>query len=867
MARNLPTGTVTFLFTDIEGSTRLLRELGDRYATLLADHHRILRSVVRESGGEEVDSQGEGMFLAFARARDAVRAAVACQRAIATHAWPEGKGVRIRMGLHTGEPERSEAGYVGIDVHRAARICTAGHGGQVLLSQSTRELVGDDLPEGVTLRDLGAHELRDLAHPEHLFQVVAAGLPAEFPPLRSLDARPNNLPRQLTSFVGRERELAEVDKLLEQTSLLTLTGVGGCGKTRLALEVAAAQLERLEHGVWLVELAPLADPEGVTRAVAAALGIREVTGRPILETLCDQLAPQQLLLCLDNCEHVLGACASLVDALLRACPRLRVLATSREGLGIGGELIFAVPSLTRPEAERLFVERARFSRPGFAVTPEDAAAVAQICERLDGIPLALELAAARVRVLSVAELAEKLSDRFRLLTGGSRTALPRHRTLLAAIDWSYELLSEPERATLRSASVFAGGFSLAAAESVCSREGIAPDEVLALLTRLVEKSLVNATQSEGETRYSLLETVRQFALDKLAESGDAAAVRGSHLDWYLRLAEAAELRFHSKDQLVWFARLEREHDNLRAALDWSLGLESAEPALRLVSALQYFWFVPGHWSEGMEWVEKALARRAEASERLQANLDRTAGFLLSNLTRDSERGQRLLRSAFDVYERLGDKPGMRASSGFLAMYDPEPIGERAKSMFEKSLALGRELGDQVHVARVLTNLARIAHTRGDREHAGRLVEESLGVARATGDKWVLALVVQFMATTAVGAADYDRAAALAGETLHLAMEVGHRTFIISGLARFAEIASARGEEERAARLLGAIEPLAKALGENPRLEGEKAHPRARERSRGALGDAKFTAALAEGRALTREQAVAYALERAPAADD
>jgi non-specific serine/threonine protein kinase len=428
------------------------------------------------------------------------------------------------------------------------------------------------------------------------------------------------------------------------------------------------------------------------------------------------------------------------------------------------------------------------------------------------------------------------------------------------------LLSDQEQAVLRSASVFAGGFSLEAAEAICSRDGIPPGEVLPLLTRLVQKSLVGVTATEGETRYGLLETVRQFAREKLLDSGEGAAVRTSHLEWYLRLAEAAEPMLPTKDQLIWFARLTREHDNLRAALDWSLGLENAAPALRLPAALQYFWFVPGYWSEGMERVEKALARRAEGSESVQANIDRTAGFLLGYLGSDPKRAERLLRRALELYERLGDKAGMRATTAFLGMHDSEPLGERAKSLFEKSLALAREMGEPVHVARPLVNLARIAYGRGERERATLLIEESVGVARATGDRWVLALALNFMSRIAVDAADYDRAAALAGEMLRLATEVRHKTFIISGLASFAEIASARDESERAARLLGAIARLEEGLGGRARVEAIR-EPGAPRRSRDALGEAAFNAALAAGRALSLDDAVAYALERAPATDD
>ncbi len=869
MSRDLPTGTVTFLFTDIEGSTRLLRDLCERYAQLLADQQEILRKLVREGGGEEVDSQGEGMFIVFRRAHDAVSTAVACQRAMAAHAWPDGRSVRIRMGIHTGEPARTETGYVGIDVHRAARICAAGHGGQILLSPTTRELLADDLPQGITVRDMGMHGLKDLAQPEHLFQLLVPELPSEFPPLRTLDTQPNNLPRQLTSFVGRERELAEIERVFADAPLLTLTGVGGSGKTRLALQAAAAMLGRFRDGVWVVELASLSDPGLVTQAVATSLGIREVKGRTLLDSLRDYLATKQLLLYLDNCEHLLGACAELADALLRASPGLRVLATSREGLGIGGERIYSVPSLLGSDAARLFVERARFHRPQFEPTPGDVAVVTQICERLDGIPLAIELAAARVRALSVAELAAKLGDRFRILTGGSRTALPRHQTLRAAIDWSYELLSERERSVLRSASVFAGGFSLDAAEAACSGPHIAADDVLALLARLVDKSLLNATDTDGDTRYRMLETVREFAREKLVESGDEAAVRARHLEFFLRLAEAAEPQLETKDQLEWLERLERERDNIRAALDWSIGLEPAEPALRLTSALRLFWHVRGPWSEAMERFERALRRADAAGPAIQAKVKMGTAYIGDQLGQDRGRARRLCGEALELYRQVGDKWGTARVLLYLGMIRPEHEGsERAESQFEEALALARETGDQVHASRVLANLAGLALARGEGARAAMLMRESLVAARASGDRWVLTNALSFMSIGERLAHNYASARAFSEECLTLAVELGHKMFIGGSLLGLAEVASAQGDSDRAAHLLGAAERVVDLMGGPGAGVGVRpdASP-ACATARAALGEGAFQSALAAGRGLTLEQAVAYALTREPGYHD
>jgi predicted ATPase/class 3 adenylate cyclase len=573
---SLPTGTVTFRFTDIEGSTRLLQRLGERYAEALATHHGLLRTAIQEGQGQVVDTQGDAVSAAFPRARNALLAAIAAQRAVQAHPWPDETAPKVRIGLHTGEPVTAETGYVGMDVHRAARIAAAGHGGQILVSDVTHGVVARDLPEGVGLRDLGEHRLRDLANPLRLFQVVASDLPTDFPPLRSLDTNRHNLPIQLTSFIGRTREIAEVKRLLCTARLVTLTGAGGAGKTRLALQAVADMVESYRDGVWLAEFAPIADPALVPKTVASALNVPEQPGRDLTETLVDALRLKAPLLLLDNCEHLLAACRDLAAALLRKCPQVRILATSREGLGVPGETVWRVPSLSVPEdirhipgptelvgydAVRLFVDRAVTTTPGFTVTSKNALAVAQVCRRLDGIPLAIELAAARVKVLAVEQIAARLDDRFRLLTGGSKTVLPRQQTLGAAIDWSYHLLSETERLLLGRLSVFAGGWPLDAAEGVCAGGNVEATDILDLLTSLVDKSLVLAETQCGEARYRLLETVRQYARDRLAEAGEEADVRTRHRAWYVALAERAEKEPRGPRQRIW-----REHENLRAAL-------------------------------------------------------------------------------------------------------------------------------------------------------------------------------------------------------------------------------------------------------------------------------------------------------------
>src|SRR5262245_42819181 len=610
---SLPTGTVTFLFTDIEGSTQLWEQHPDAMRLALARHDACLNAAIESNGGHVFKTVGDAFCAAFATAPDALDAALAAQQtlralqpsAVATAA---GLALKVRIALHTGAAEARGGDYFGPALNRIARLLAIGHGGQVLLSQTTADPVHEELPPHASLRPLGSHRLRDLQRPEQVYQLLHPELPADFPPLKSLDALPNNLPRQLTRFIGREQAIVEVKRLLASSALLTLTGSGGCGKSRLALQVGADLLEEYADSVWLVELAALSDPERVPQTVATALGVRELPGRPLIQTLIDSLCPKQLLLLLDNCEHLLSACTQLTERLLQACPQVRVLASSREALGLLGEQSYRVPSLSLPdprqlppwerlpefEAVQLFTDRAVLSQASFAVTEANAAAVVAVCRRLDGIPLAIELAAARVKALPVEKLNERLDDMFRLLTGGSRTALPRQQTLRALIDWSYDLLSPPERALLRRLSVFAGGWTLEAAEAVCVGDGIEGWEVLDLLTSLVEKSLVLYEEGEGEGRYRLLETVRQYARDRLLEAGESEAAREQHCDWFLALAEEAEPQLWR--EVAWVERLEREHDNLRTALEWCAA-SSPETGLRLAGALHWFWHIRGHFTE------------------------------------------------------------------------------------------------------------------------------------------------------------------------------------------------------------------------------------------------------------------------------
>jgi len=877
---SLPTGSVTFLCADIEGFTRLPQQLGDRYADVLTDHRRLLRTAIHNLGGREVNTQGDACFFAFPRARDALSAAVAALRAIHRYPRAAGSTLRVRMGLHTGEPLSAGADYTGLDVRRAARICAAGNGGQILLSQTVRDLVGDDVPKDVSLRDLGQHRLKDLALPQHLFQVVHPHLPSEFPPLRTLDVLPHNLPIQLTSFIGREREIAQVKGFLSTTRLFTLTGAGGAGKSRLAFQVAAEALEDFADGVWIVELASLADPALVPQAIASVLSVPEQPGRPLKDTLADALRHKALLLVLDNCEHLQPACALLVDVLLRRCPQLRILATSRAALGVPGETLWRIPSLSLPdhgrvpslvdlqqyEAVRLFVERARAGQPTFALTPDSAPAVGEVCQRLDGIPLAIELAAARTRVLAVEQIAARLDDRFRLLTGGS-APLPRHQALLATMDWSYGLLAEQERILLRRLSVFAGGWTLEAAEAVCAGEGVEERDILDLLTQLVDKSLVVMETQRSEARYRLLETVRQYGRDRLQEVGEAASVRRRHQNWYLQLAERADTRVRGPEENVWLKRVEVEHDNLRAALELSKAEEDgAETELRLARALEWFWYLLGHWSEGRARLENAIARRKDASpSNLPKVLVGTAR--LAYRQGDLGRTKALCEQGLTLCRKLGDKSGTAQFliwSAIVAI--AEARHEEAAPLLEESLALCREIGDRWWAVEALAILGTLATLQGDYERASTFHTESLAVSRETGNTNNMTYALRSLGVLAVRQGDWGRAATYYKECLTLSRSVRTPGVIAECLEGTARAASLRAAYDQAARLFGAADALFQVLGGHlPLWADESEHDRYVASTRAALGEAAFAGAWRDGRAMTLEQAVEYALASAEAA--
>jgi predicted ATPase len=840
----------------------------------LAAHDAIARTAVESHRGTVVKMIGDGMHAVFADPLDAVCATIDLQRSLAKADVTAGLTLRVRCGVHIGAVERRDDDYFGAPVNRAARIMSAAHGGQVLVSRAVADAVRAMLPSPVALRDLGTVRLKDLATPEHVYQLVHPELRSEFPALRSLEAVPNNLPQQSTSFIGRTGEMLELARLLARSRLLTLTGSGGCGKTRLALQVAADALEQYPDGVWLVELAALTEPGLVAQATATTLGLKEEAGKALSQTVAAHLADKCTLIVLDNCEHLLEASAALVDTLLRYCPGVRVVVTSREALGVAGEQSFRVPSLSVPEpgcaatadglasfeAIQLFVDRATLARQDFALTDANAAAVASISSRLDGIPLAIELAAARMRALSVSEIDVKLSERFRLLTGGSRTALPRQQTLRSLIDWSYDLLNEQARRMLQRVSVFASGWTLEAAEAICAGEGIGTGDVLDLVTSLVEKSLAALDTRAGGSRYRLVETVRQYAREKLLDSAGGEPVRCRHRDYYLALAETSESALIGPDQYAWLRRLEDEHDNLRAALEWSLAA-GGDSALRLCGALQRFWIMHGHHFEGRQWCARALRDMpADAPPRALAKVRNCAG-LLAYHHGDYDEAWASLESALSLWRGVGDRRGMAVSLNNLGMValDREDL-DGARSMHEQSLAIARELGNRNGVARSLGNLGMVKCAQHDYASARLLFEECRTIMRELGDRDGLATALHSLGAVAYELGDFAAATAHYVESLSILWELGHRVRIVYSLEELASVAAALGNPAQAARLWGAGERLREEIGAPAPNDAEHAERVAA--ARAALADERsFRQAWTAGRALTLEQAIDEATTR------
>ncbi len=830
---DLPTGTVTMLFTDIEGSTRLLQQVGEYYAEVVATYRQLLRAIFHHWHGHELDTQGDAFFLVFARATDAISAAVEMQCTLATHAWPKGVNVRVRIGLHTGEPRLSTEGYIGLDVHHAARIMSAGHGGQVLFSAATQELVKRDLPDGVSLRDLGEYRLKDLQYPSRLFQLVIADLPADFPPLKTLDSHPNNLPIQPTALIGREKEMTAIERLLrrEDVRLVTLTGPGGIGKTRLGLQVAAELSDRFPDGVFFVNLAPLSDPALVIPTIAQTLDVQEITTQSLLDLLKTYLREKHLLLLLDNFEQVAYAAPQVAD-LLATCPKLKLMVTSRAVLHVRGEQEFAVPPLSLPdpkhlpdlvvlpqyEAVALFIVRAQAVKPEFQVTNANAAAVAEICVRLDGLPLAIELAVARIKLLPPQALLARLSNRLAVLTSGARDVPARQQTLRDTIEWSYHLLDIQQQRLFRLLSVFVGGCTLQAIESVYAALNDGAGQVLEGVASLVDKSLLQQTEQETEEpRLLMLETIREYGLEALAANGEMEGGRRAHAAYYLALAEEAEPELEGPQQVIWLERLEREYDNLRAAMQWLLEQERAgqrkEMALRLGAALRQFWMVRGPYSEGRNVLERALATSEGVAAFARANALNAAGSL-ALAQADIDRAKVRCEESLVLFKELGDKRGIAYSLYCLGWVAGEQGNlSTARSLIEEALVLFREAGVRERVAWSLRTLGELDNWKGEYTRACALCEESLALFRKLGNKLGMAASLFSLALIFfVSQGDPARARSLLEEVLTLSRELGDKETIASSLIFSGELALSEGDASVARSLAEEALALFRQLG-------------------------------------------------------
>jgi predicted ATPase len=810
--RDLPSGTVTFLFTDVEGSTGLLHELGaEGYSAVLLEHRLILRETLARHGGVEVDTQGDAFFIAFPTASGAVDAACEAQEALRSGS------IHVRMGIHTGSPHLSEEGYVGPDVHKGARIAAVGHGGQVLLSKETHDLVHVDAT------DLGEHRLKDFAEAVSIFQLGAK----HFPPLKTISN--TNLPRPASSFVGRDREVEQVVALLQNSArLLTLTGPGGSGKTRLAIEAAATLVPQFKAGVFWVGLAPLRDAALVTDAIAQTLGAND--------GLAKQIGERQLLLLLDNLEQVVESAPELA-ALVEACPNLKLLVTSRELLRVKGEVEYAVLPLAEPDAVELFCARAR-------TEPDDT--VCELCEALDNLPLALELAAARASVLSPTQMLERLSKRLDLFKGG-RDADPRQQTLRATIAWSHELLSYEEQQLFARLAVFAGGCTLEAAEEVLEAQ-------LDSLQSLVDKSLLRHTAE----RFWMLETIREYAAEQLEDSGEANGRRRRHAEWFLALAEDAYPHLRGSPT-EWINRLEREHDNLRAALDWLEASCETQLALQLAGALYRFWYLRGHFAEGRPRLERLLDVDANRTAARARALNGAA--VMAGSTGDPVTDRLRSEEALALHRELGDAWGIAYSVFSLGMAATEEADwTSARPYFEESLARFRELGEEHYALLAADGVAWISGELGDLERRRAGHEDVLRQARAQHNWAIAASELDQLAQIARDEGRIDDSLSMLAESLRIKSDLEMPGLIVESLARYAEtLAVVAGRAETAAQLLAAAEALREEIGGSHSWVIE-VNEKTLTQLRTQLDDATLEEAREHGRRLTVDEAVAFALE-------
>ncbi|HEX5014536.1 MAG TPA: adenylate/guanylate cyclase domain-containing protein [Candidatus Limnocylindrales bacterium] len=893
-----PAGTVTFLFTDIEGSTRLAQSLPiEAWTAILARHREIVRAAIRGVEGHEEKTEGDGIFAVFPTADGGVRAAVEAQRGLAAEAWPDGVELRVRMGLHTGAGTLDGDGeYIGADVHRAARISSAANGGQVLLSETSSDLVAGGLPAGVALRSLGQHRLKDL-RPERICQLTIEGLRADFPPIRSLDSRPNNLPTQLTTFVGREAELKEAAELLATTRLLTLTGPGGTGKTRLSLQLAASVAHDFDDGTWFVALEPIRDPALVASRISTTFGLAETPSMSPRDQLAEWLAERKVLLVLDNFEQVIGA-APLVADLLRSAPKLTIIATSRAALRVSGEQEYPVPGLPVPrdilalsdleklnltsderaplaadavtqyEAVRLFIARALAVRPDFQVTNENAPAVAAICARLHGMPLAIELAAARVKLLTPEAILARLEKQLGVLAAGSRDVPERQQTLRGAIAWSYDLLDDGQRRLLWRLAAFVGGCELDAAEEVCGPSGEIGIDVLDGVMALADQSLVRTEEIDDRTRFRQLDTIHEFAAEHLAASGEEPEIERRHRSFYLALVETAAPLLSGIDQRRWLGTLERDHDNIRAALDHAVAAGDADAAIRIGFAMWRYWQKRGHLIEAKRRLDEIAAQPWSRSDRvLRARLMEALGGV-GWWTGDRETLVRAYTEALEIWREIGDKRELAnalynhsfAYAVTITEVDPDEE-RRGREEVDEALRIYREIGDERGEANVLWGIGNYEYFRGGADKGVPWFEEALAIFRRVGDRTMEAWALHMTGSSRVRVGNTDQGEREIKEALQLFHASGDVAGITLALDDLASVAVAKNELPRAARLWGAARALSSAGGILlADMVDEQYEIYARPHPRNVTDPADFERYQREGRLMSVDEAVAYALD-------
>ncbi|HET7727487.1 MAG TPA: adenylate/guanylate cyclase domain-containing protein [Candidatus Limnocylindrales bacterium] len=879
VTRGEPT-RLTFLFTDIEGSTRLWEHHPAEMPDALAQHVRILATAIRDAGGSVVKETGDGVFAVFDDARAAVDAAVAAQLGLATATWGVTGVLRARMGLHSGDALREHDDYHGPDVNRSARVMATAHGGQVVVSAATYELAAG--APGVTFRDLGEHRLKDLARPERIRQVVHPDLPADFPPLRSLGSFPNNLPAALSTFVGRRDEVAAIVRAISAARLVTLTGAGGAGKTRLGLQVAAERIASHPDGVWFVDLAGLAEERLVTQELVAVLPVPEQPGSPAIEVLRQHLRDRDLLIVLDNCEHLIESAARVVDDLLRAAPSVRVIATSREPLNVPGEVIWRVPSLSIPddpadadassEAIELFVERARAADPTLTLDPGRLQLVASICRRLDGLPLAIELAAARVRALSLEDISDRLDDRFRLLTGGARTALPRQRTLEATVAWSYDLLDPDERQVFARLSVFASSFRLDAAEAVCAGEGIEPAAIPEVITRLVDKSLVSVVQGPTGTRYRLLETLRDFAGNRLAESGDAAVVQKAHARWVLGFTRSSGAEFMGPRQAQIMAELSASLDDLRVVLGRAVEDGDVSTGLSLIVNVAHWWPVAAV-REARHWLDQLLPAPSGVDPVLVGNAIAVHGVVLA-IQGSMDRAMELQRRALEILEAASDEHGVAWATHYLGIFLWSTDPDEARRATMDALAAFERLRIPAGVLRCLWWLILWELEFGDRSEALRYGSRLRDLAAALPNPLAGAHAAEAAGLLARVVGDLEDARAQFEQAVTLHARVRNGACLAHCLEHVALWSLDRDEAANAALLLGAVDAIREdVVGSTAVPPFERMwHDRATGEARRRLGEERYADAWGRGRQMRLDTAIRAAIaaisgEPAPASPE